>query len=82
MAKEIFKTSDTILAATLLTLGFSPIKFEKSNEHIVISFSLSNSLKEKIDAYWSRKIEIEPISFHLNFKRLRSIIDDEMNDES
>lgn len=75
MKQETFKTSDTILGATLLTLGYSPIEFDSKQGRVFIIFKLCKDLEADVNKYWSRSLLVEPGTLHQNFKRLRSVID-------
>lgn len=79
MKKETFETSDTILAATLLTLGYSPIEFNSKQGRVFIVFKFSEDLQADVTKYWSRSLLVEPGTLHQNFKRLRSVIDTQSN---
>lgn len=79
MDKDSFKTSDTVLASTLLSLGYMAINFENIDGRMVIFFENSPKLEIDVNNYWVRKLLVEPTSFNLNYKRIKSIIDTQGN---
>lgn len=82
MDKDLFKTPDTVLAATLLSLGYIAQNFETIDGRMVIFFETSPKLEKDVSNYWVRKLLVEPTSFNLNYKRIKSIIDTQGNGKS
>ncbi len=78
---ETFKTSDTVLAATLLSLDFVPTEFTQKEKQTIISFKKTKELDKEINIYWSGGTRVEPTTFHLNFRRLKSLIGSKGNDQ-
>lgn len=82
MDKDLFKTPDTVLAATLLSLGYIAQNFETIDGRMIIFFENSPKLEKDVSNYWIRKLSVEPTSFNLNYKRIKSIIDTQGNGKS
>jgi hypothetical protein len=82
MNKDTFKTSDSVLAATLLSLGYVAIDFSPIKGRTFIFFENNSKLQSDVSKYWTRKLFVEPTSFQLNYKRIKSVIDTQNNDNS
>lgn len=72
--KQIFKTTDFNLATTLTALGCPMIEMEKINnsKRVEFVFEENEDLKNLIDQYWSSNLQIEPKTFCMQQKVLKS----------
>lgn len=82
MNKDKFQTSDTVLAAALLSLAYQAIDYFSIKGRTVIYFKNDPQLQKDINKYWTRKLLVEPTTFQLNYKRIKSIIDTQSNGKS
>jgi hypothetical protein len=82
MDNDIFQTSDTVLAATLLSLAYQAIDYTSLDGRTVIYFNNTPKLQKDLNKYWTRKLLVEPTTFQLNYKRIKTVIDSQNNDKS
>jgi hypothetical protein len=82
MNKDTFQTSDTVLAATLLSLAYQAIDYTSLDGRTVIYFNNTPKLQKDLNKYWTRKLLVEPTTFQLNYKRIKTVIDSQNNDKS
>lgn len=82
MNKDTFQTSDTVLAATLLSLAYQAIDYSSLDGRTIICFKNSPKLQKDLNKYWTRELQVEPTTFQLNYKRIKTVIDSQNNDKS
>lgn len=72
-----YKTSDMVLATTLLTLGFPIEDMENSSQdsrRVFFLFKDTPELKTTINDYWSRKLLVQPKDFHMTYKTIKEML--------
>ena len=82
MNKDTCQTSDTVLAATLLSLAYQAIDYSSLEGRTIICFKNTPQLQKDLNKYWIRKLLVEPTTFQLNYKRIKTVIDSQNNDKS
>ena len=74
---KYFITDNLILASVLKSKGFEIVNINKENpRHSFFEFLQTNELTEAIRNYWSRSLLLEPISFAISMKELKTILYD------
>jgi len=74
---ELFITDNLILASALKSKGFELVNLNKETpKHSFFEFLLNNELKEAVRKYWSKSLLIEPMSFGLANKELKTMLYD------
>jgi len=72
---KIYETSDLGLTASLLSSGFEVIKLIKAEKpRVNFQFKDSKRLKEIIDKYWRKELNVEPQEFFMHVKQLKNRI--------
>lgn len=74
-----YKTSDTPLAAFLITQGFAPVEIDYSNPpRFLVSFGNGDDTKirELANQYMSGTARVDPATFHRVTRRLMRLLHD------
>lgn len=74
---KLFISDNLILASVLKSKGFEIVNINKENpRHSFFEFLQTNELAEAVRSYWSRSLLLEPISFALSMKELKTMLYD------
>ena len=72
---DVLKTSDFILASTLLTLGHDIIGIDKTNpKRVVFYYRKTSDLEVAVEDYWAGKVKVDPKSFVYSQREIRGRI--------
>ncbi len=72
---DFFKTNDFLLATTLLCLGFTIERLDRTNfNKVAFIFKRSEELENTVQAFWNNQLEINPRAFFNSQKELKSRI--------
>ena len=72
---NFYVTTDLGLAACLLTVGYPLDSFDRSDKkRVSFIFKRDERMDKILQQYFSRLLRIEPISFFLNQKSLKSYL--------
>lgn len=75
---KLFITDNLTLASVLKSKGFEIVSINKENpRHSFFEFLQTNELLEAVKNYWSRSLLLEPISFALSMKELKTMLYDQ-----
>lgn len=73
--EKTFKSSDLSLVATIQLFGIQIQEMDRSNpERIVFVIEKSEKLNSLIQAFWSRSLKVEPLSYFEALKATKSRI--------
>ena len=72
---DVLKTSDFILASTLLTLGYDIIGIDKTNpKRVVFYYKKTSDLEVDVQEYWAGKVRVDPKAFVYSQREIRGRI--------
>lgn len=72
---DFFKSSDLSLIAALQLYGYLIDSMDKSNsEKIVFVIKRNDGLDSLIQAFWSRSLRVDPLSYFESLKNIKSRI--------
>jgi hypothetical protein len=78
------RTTDVILAAYLITVGYEIVKIQKGRGHknrkATLVFDRSDELIVTIDDYFSKKTNVDALTFYENVRTVKSRINNTHGD--
>ncbi len=69
---ELYKTSDIAIASALYCLGYAIDTVDKSEPKAVFIFERDKPLDEITAAFWSRKLELDALTYFNAIKQVKS----------
>ncbi len=70
---KYYETTDFPLATTLHTLGFTLEQLSRENpKRVAFCFNQTDELKKTVELFWEDQIKVNPKTFCLNQKILKS----------
>ena len=66
MPDNYFQTENIPLAITLVTLGFKLEVLDRKSRKTKFYFSRTAELAEAVQAFWLRRLKVEPIALFVN----------------
>jgi len=73
-----YKTTDTPLAAYLITQGYLPISIDYSNPRYVILFQRDTDISNHASRYISGFARVDPATFHRVSRKLARILHNQL----
>ncbi|MBI2196126.1 hypothetical protein HYU45_00775 [Candidatus Daviesbacteria bacterium] len=71
--RNLFATYDIGLSSVLLSLGFALDSLDKTNpQKVQFIFQKNKGLAEAIQAYWAKRLTLEPQTLLANLKLLKN----------
>lgn len=72
MPDNYFQTANKPLAITLITLGFKLEDLDRKSRKTRFCFSRTTELDEAVQAFWLRRLRVEPVALFVNQAIIKS----------